>query len=1082
MNLEDFKNRTIIPEMPPEEEPTEEPMEAEHPNTPVLENMMMNEDEKFSENNQILEHILMKLDDNTVGEYQLVKQAEVVDELRKLQEVIKEKKDVEKMELLGAELVTIKGKPGEPGKPGKTPTQEELLTIIKPLIPEAIPGKDGNDYVLTSEDKKEIAKSIKVPIVEKIIEKTEVIKELPIYNTTNVIKEVIREISKEEIDKIATEINPIIEYSKIKNAPQWPAGGLSRITKPEVQAMIDAIPPAANAFVDLTDTFVSYTGLGGKGLRVNATEDGIDTYIPTDTDEKVKYDASDPTAGYVADKFVAGTGITLAEGTGADENKLLITNTLDLSNYMEIGDNVSLLTNDAGYLTAESDTLQSVTDRGTTTTNNITVSNSNPKLIASSTATDSPKTWLEKLTTLDGSQLVSQGRRFAPANAISILGTTGTMANQPSLSGAFFYSLWIWSDGAAFQSLLSNGTNNINLRGAAVSPPYTRVSGFGGSTVDFFAVSGQPSLAGRWTHIVIGRNGSGQWSMWYDGVASPQNGSSCGTTTLSSFTVPITTNADADEIIIYNIAPTQSLVDGLYNSGVPTRITDYTNVLAHWSADQSSGTTLTDNSGNGRNVTGITGATWITGVVQSNILQALTDIPVLKMVNNGIAGSYGTFTHGWYETTRGTTNIYEGLSHQFNVLGSSKATITSSGFNIAEYTGAFITTTNGSSLSLAFSGTTTTRKVTLLSASDGGYISGKGSTSDNLFLGVGEGASKIVTINSTGVTTSVPVLTSAGAVGTPAHSFSADPNTGMYNVSPDVLGFATAGVSRMQIGATGEVSIGTTPNTAIMFRVINSNTQLAATKTGIYLDGVHTLNANSSVQWRGNYAGPAINQAGFNQTTTTANGGAVPSFYAFPQATGSSGTVTNVTGFFSTPRNTGAGTVTDLIGYTAAAGINSGGGVITNNYGFCSLAQTVGTNNYDFYGETAAASGRWGFYQAGGADNYFAGNVGFGVAPSEALEVKDAGNIKFQTTTGTKIGTATTQKIGFWNATPVIQQVTNAYTSDGEGSAYTGIDNLQVGTPYAQVSDLNQLRVAYETLRSSYDDLLTKLKTTGVVA
>lgn len=92
------------------------------------------------------------------------------------------------------------------------------------------------------------------------------------------------------------------------------------------------------------------------------------------------------------------------------------------------------------------------------------------------------------------------------------------------------------------------------------------------------------------------------------------------------------------------------------------------------------------------------------------------------------------------------------------------------------------------------------------------------------------------------------------------------------------------------------------------------------------------------------------------------------------------------------------------------------------------------------------------------------------------------GNISFVYSSGTKIGTATTQKIGFWNATPVTQPATNAYTSDGEGTAYTGIDNAQAGTPYAQLTDLNQLRVAYETLRASYDDLLSKLKTTGIIS
>lgn len=45
------------------------------------------------------------------------------------------------------------------------------------------------------------------------------------------------------------------------------------------------------------------------------------------TDEKVKYNADDSAAGYLADKIVAGPGIDLAEGTGDDADKLVITNT-----------------------------------------------------------------------------------------------------------------------------------------------------------------------------------------------------------------------------------------------------------------------------------------------------------------------------------------------------------------------------------------------------------------------------------------------------------------------------------------------------------------------------------------------------------------------------------------------------------------------------------------------------------------------------------------------------------------------------------------------------------------------------------
>ena len=61
------------------------------------------------------------------------------------------------------------------GDKGDSPTDEELTELIIPLIPEPIKGEDGadgKDYILTENDKQEIAKSIEVPIIEKIIEKT----------------------------------------------------------------------------------------------------------------------------------------------------------------------------------------------------------------------------------------------------------------------------------------------------------------------------------------------------------------------------------------------------------------------------------------------------------------------------------------------------------------------------------------------------------------------------------------------------------------------------------------------------------------------------------------------------------------------------------------------------------------------------------------------------------------------------------------------------------------------------------------------------------------------------------------------
>jgi len=90
----------------------------------------------------------------------------------------------------------------------------------------------------------------------------------------------------------------------------------------------------------------------------------------------------------------------------------------------------------------------------------------------------------------------------------------------------------------------------------------------------------------------------------------------------------------------------------------------------------------------------------------------------------------------------------------------------------------------------------------------------------------------------------------------------------------------------------------------------------------------------------------------------------------------------------------------------------------------------------------------------------------------------DGANVIVGSTTGTKIGTATTQKLGFWNSTPIVKPTaytqayaTNtktlaAYTPTNESSAFSGIASGQGGSPYAQSSDLNNLRAAYENLRA----------------
>lgn len=552
-------------------------------------------------------------------------------------------------------------------------------------------------------------------------------------------------------------------------------------------------------------------------------------------------------------------------------------------------------------------------------TGNLNISKASPKITLTSSATDSPTVYLEKLSTFDGAQLVSQNRRYQPASAISIGGTSGSMSSAPSLT-TYSISFWYWSDNINYQSVFCNGTHNINFRGQAVSPPYIRVSGFGGSTIDFVAASGQPMLAGRWTHIVYMRNAStGQAYMYYDGVASPQNGSTVGTTTLSSFTVPTTTNGDIDEFICYDKILSEGEIAALYNSGSPVRITDYTNVVLHWSADQASGTTLTDNSGNGRHVTGITGATWVTGRVSSNVLQALTDIPLAKIVNNGVNNSYGDLTYGYYSGSYGTSNYYDGLTHSHRVLGTTRLQVTSSGITV---TGA-ATLTNITASTLTISGALT-------------------------MSGVINGCTQIAVTNG--------FYANAGLVGTPSMSWSADSNSGLYSYGSDQIGVSTGGTLRMYIGNSGQVGLATASPSA--------NARLDIADGGMSL----VMGANSSSTTRTNVTDKISRTGGYHYTNAEE-----PVALLFHSSTTSANTV-------------GIGGGSSLM--NAATVIN-----------FYSAANTTTTT---------------------GNLISFIDNNGFNMS--------DAKDIIFNATTGTKIGSANTQKLSLWGATPNVQP-TNAITA-----------------------------------------------------
>jgi hypothetical protein len=79
-----------------------------------------------------------------------------------------------------------------------------------------------------------------------------------------------------------------------------------------------------------------------------------------------------------------------------------------------------------------------------------------------------------------------------------------------------------------------------------------------------------------------------------------------------------------------------------------------------------------------------------------------------------------------------------------------------------------------------------------------------------------------------------------------------------------------------------------------------------------------------------------------------------------------------------------------------------------------------------FTGGQAASNVRLYINSAGAAS--FSSTLGVTglITATGGITINDAANITVNETTGTKLGTATTQKIGFWNATPSVQLVVAA--------------------------------------------------------
>jgi hypothetical protein len=88
-------------------------------------------------------------------------------------------------------------------------------------------------------------------------------------------------------------------------------------------------------------------------------------------------------------------------------------------------------------------------------------------------------------------------------------------------------------------------------------------------------------------------------------------------------------------------------------------------------------------------------------------------------------------------------------------------------------------------------------------------------------------------------------------------------------------------------------------------------------------------------------------------------------------------------------------TLTNLRHFHAIPTASFGSATVTNQFGFYAETTLTGaTNNYGFYGDIAAATGRWNFYAQGTALNYFNGNTLIGSTSDTGEKLQVTGTAK----------------------------------------------------------------------------------------
>lgn len=315
-----------------------------NPDTTQLDALLLNQDEKLTDLNQTAEANLVETSHVKEAIQDLEKVLDVIAVNTEPKEKSRESKEPVIIKLDGVNLLTLKGDKGNDGKDyiltdndkkeiatkvkipipkdGKTPTKTELLTLIKPLIPKVKDGEDGK-----TPTKKELEEIIK-PLI-------------PEVKNGEDGKDGSPDTPQEVADKLNT-LTKAVDWKVLKNVPDMarktPGGGGGQDVSVSYEGTkltgvlksLEFVGGGVNV-QQLSDGTIVVTVPTPSGASANIATEEV---VATQDGDNINIDLSQLTHDYTAIMFVARNGQIQSPSTWSITNDILTLTEASASNSL----------------------------------------------------------------------------------------------------------------------------------------------------------------------------------------------------------------------------------------------------------------------------------------------------------------------------------------------------------------------------------------------------------------------------------------------------------------------------------------------------------------------------------------------------------------------------------------------------------------------------------------------------------------------------------------------------------------------------------------------------------------------------